>query len=75
MRGAESSAPIGAMGATQPQANGSTLSPEAAAILYEANRLKNEDLTKAGLRPKIPAHPFFSPGGQNPTAPGQTPPQ
>jgi hypothetical protein len=36
------------------------LDPEATAVLYEANRLKNEEMTKAGLRPKLPEHPFFS---------------
>ena len=36
------------------------LDPEGTAVLYEANRLRNEELTKAGLRPKLPEHPFFS---------------
>ena len=36
------------------------LDPESTAIIYEANRLRNEELTKAGLRPKLPEHPFFS---------------
>lgn len=44
----------------QPQPAVQQLDPEASAVLYEANRLNNEDLTRAGLRPKLPEHPFFS---------------
>lgn len=36
------------------------LDPEATAVLYQANQMKNEELTKAGMLPKMPDHPLFS---------------
>lgn len=54
MPGVDSSIP------TRPvRTDGTQMTPEQNAIIYEANRLRNEELTKAGLIPRLPTHPLI----------------
>lgn len=58
------------------QPPGPVLNSEQAAVLYEANRLKNEEATRAGLLPRLPTHPMVRGLDQQPVAaPVQNQPQ
>jgi hypothetical protein len=52
---------------TQADLEALTRSPEENVLLYEANRIKNQDLINAGVKlPRMPQHPLMGGQGQQP---------
>jgi hypothetical protein len=63
--GASSTTPTGQMSLEEQNAVASQRSAEESVLLYEANRLKNEELRAAGAKiPPMPQHPFLRGGTQ-----------